>query len=44
MGLKASQEAFMASGWCWIASSGVPAPVHIFETDTINEHHFGPRT
>ena len=42
---KASQEAFMASRLgAAIASAGVPAPVHIFETDTINEHHFGPRS
>ena len=42
---KESHEAFMASRLgAAIAAAGVPAPVHIFETNTINEHHFGSRT
>ena len=42
---KAAQEAFMGSRLgAAIAAAGVPAPVQIIETNTVNEHHFGPRT
>ncbi len=42
---KAAQEAFMASRLgAAIAGAGVPAPVQIIETNTVNEHHFGSRT
>ena len=42
---KAAQEAFMGSRLgAAIAAAGVPAPVQIIETNTVNEHHSEPRT
>lgn len=39
---KASQEAWMAGRLgAALAATGVPAPVQVIETDTVNDHHFG---
>jgi hypothetical protein len=41
---KAAQEAFMASRLgAAIAAAGVPAPVQILETNTVNDQHFKDR-